>query len=144
MSTNTTKHTPGPWWVAPNGTSIMCGNPGDPEIVATTAVGDIMGVCNRQRATMLGFDGRDSFDGWDESEANAALIAQAPALLARVAELEAANAALRAALESIASMWPECRKVSDLEHVAGVNDGRDRGIKAAFAVEVARAALRTI
>ena len=88
--TNTTKHTPGPWWVAPNGTSIMCGNPGDPEIVATTAVGDIMGVCNRQCATMLGFDGRDSFDGWDESEANAALIAQAPALLARVAELEAA------------------------------------------------------
>jgi hypothetical protein len=77
-----TEHTPGPWYVAPNLTSILCGDPNDPEVVATTAVSDIMGVCGRQRAATLGFEGRETADGWSESEANACLIAAAPALLA--------------------------------------------------------------
>ena len=100
----------------------MCGDPRDPEIVATTAVGDIMGVCNRQRAAVLGFEGRESIDGWEESEANARLIASLPTLLAERDALKAALEASRADAARLADALDEascCRVLLSNHALAG-------------------------
>ena len=65
--TDTTKHTPGPWEV--------CGPEWEKRPSIRAAHGGLI-ACTEH--------------GGDDGRANAALIAQAPALLARVAELEAA------------------------------------------------------
>ena len=69
-----------------------------------------MGVCNRQRAAVLGFEGRESIDGWEESEANARLIASLPTLLAERDALKAALEASRAELETVDGLLSECRQ----------------------------------
>jgi hypothetical protein len=58
--------TPGPWWVS--GRGILAGDTNDPEIVAWFDIDDPMAVCSRAGT------------GIEEAEANARLIAAAPAL----------------------------------------------------------------
>lgn len=62
------KHTPGPWWVANNRSSVLAGNRNNPEIVADTSPNDIMAIAMRR-------------DSWTEQSSNARLIAAAPDLL---------------------------------------------------------------
>ena len=62
-------HTPGPWWLAENGCTILCGASHDPDIVATVESDDPMAISNRP-------------DYAHESEANAHVITATPVLLA--------------------------------------------------------------
>lgn len=67
------QHTPGPWFIVGHEkpvTTVLCGDPDDPEIVCYLEGNDPMLICNRP-------DGTD----YDLLEANARLIAAAPDLL---------------------------------------------------------------
>jgi hypothetical protein len=78
MTAPATKHTPGPWTVAPDGEHVLGGEPTDPVVIAGTMLAD---WCSETDET---------------SEANARLIAAAPNLLAA---LETALSALNHAGE---------------------------------------------